>query len=168
MRRSSAAAGSAVFLILVPGTVAGLVPWLLTRWRADRWWLSGWWSTPVRIAGWALLVMGVATLIHAFSRFVIDGLGTPAPVAAPQHLVVTGLYRHVRNPMYLAVEAVIIGQALVLGGVTMVGYGVVVGAAFWSFAHWYEEPTLIRRFGQQYELYRRAVPGWRPRLRPWP
>lgn len=70
--------------------------------------------------------------------------------------------------MYLAVEAVIIGQVVVLGKAILLGYGVVVGVAFWSFAHWYEEPTLTSRFGEQYELYRRAVPGWRPRLHPWP
>lgn len=157
-----------MFLIVVPGTVVGLLPWLLTRWRADRWWLSGWWSTPARVAGWALLAMGVAVLIHAFSRFALDGRGTPLPVAAPQDLVVTGLYRYVRNPMYLAVEAVIIGQALVLGQAVLLGYGVIVGIAFWSFVHWYEEPTLTRRFGEQYEQYRRSVPAWRPRRHPWP
>ena len=103
----------------------------------------------------------------AFARFVRDGLGTPAPVAPTERLVVTGAYRHVRNPMYLAVLAAIVGQGLLLGQPRLLGYAGVVALAVVSFVRLYEEPTLERQFGAEYEAYRRAVPGWWPRLRPW-
>jgi len=114
-----------------------------------------------------LTAAGVGVLLHAFGRFVVEGLGTPAPVAPTQHLVVGGLYRHVRNPMYLAVAATIVGQALILGRPALLLYALAFGAAVWAFVRFYEEPTLARRYGAQYDAYRRAVPGWWPRLRPW-
>lgn len=165
MRKSRAVAGSAVFLVLAPGTVAGLVPWLLTKWQ------QGHWASPVQITGEVigsvLIAAGAAVLLHAFARFVLVGRGTPVPLAPPTHLVVSGVYRHVRNPMYLAVVSVIVGQGLLLGRGVLIGYGLCVGAAFWSFAHWYEQPVLTRKFGEEYGEYRRSVPAWWPRLRPW-
>lgn len=119
----------------------------------------------LRIIGWVLIGSGVAVVLEAFGRFVIEGVGTPAPVAPTEKLVVGGLYRHVRNPMYLAVGAVILGQAAVLGRWVLVAYALVFAAIVWSFVHWYEEPTLRRRFGTEYEAYLRAVPGWWPRLK---
>jgi protein-S-isoprenylcysteine O-methyltransferase Ste14 len=86
-------------------------------------------------------------------------------VAPTQKLVVGGLYRYVRNPMYIAVAAVILGQAAVLGSWLLLGYALVFGATVWSFVHWYEEPALRRQFGAAYEDYLMAVPGWWPRLR---
>jgi hypothetical protein len=112
VREARAAVGSVVFLVLAPGVVAGLVPWLLTDWEVEEpipHWL------PLRIVGLALLGIGVVVLLDAFARFVREGLGTPAPVAPTEHLVVGGLYRYVRNPMYLAVASIIVGQALLLG-----------------------------------------------------
>lgn len=166
MRRPVAAAGSAVFLLAAPGTAAGLVPWLLTGWQAGHWW------PPVRIAsaiiGSGLIAAGSATLLHAFAKFVLEGRGTPVPVAPPEQLVVTGVYGHVRNPMYLAVLAVIGGQGLLLARPVLLGYGLAVTASFWTFVHWYEEPTLTRKFGDQFDQYRRSVPGWWPRLTGWP
>jgi protein-S-isoprenylcysteine O-methyltransferase Ste14 len=164
MRKAVAAGGSAVFFALAPGVVAGLVPWWLTGWQVHA--LPAWWL-PLRLAGLVLLAAGVAVLVHAFARFVVEGLGTPAPVAPTRELVVGGLYRHVRNPMYLAVLAAIVGQALVLGQLVLLPYAIVVAAAFAAFVHWYEEPTLARQFGERYQAYRQAVPGWWPRRRPW-
>jgi protein-S-isoprenylcysteine O-methyltransferase Ste14 len=161
VRRSVAAVGSSVFMALAPGTVAGLVPWLLTGWRGTGWW------PPSRVLGGALILVGGLVLVQAFVRFVVEGLGTPAPIAPPEHLVVGGLYRYVRNPMYLAVVATILGQALLFGRLVLVVYAIVVAALVWAFATWYEEPTLLRQFGAEYERYKSAVPGWRPRLRPW-
>jgi len=80
--------------------------------------------------------------------------------------VVRGLYRYVRNPMYLAVLAVILGEALLLGRAVLVGYAAIVAAAFVAFVYGYEQPNLTRRYGAEYAAYRRAVPGWWPRLRP--
>jgi protein-S-isoprenylcysteine O-methyltransferase Ste14 len=163
MRRAGAAVGSAVFFALAPGVVAGVIPWWLTGWRARD--LSVWWL-PVRVAGVVLLVAGAGVLVHAFVRFVVEGLGTPAPVAPTQELVVGGLYRYVRNPMYLAVLAAIVGQALLLGRLALLPYAAVVAAAFVAFVHWYEEPALTEQFGARYQAYRRAVPGWWPRRHP--
>jgi protein-S-isoprenylcysteine O-methyltransferase Ste14 len=164
MRKADAALGSAVFFALAPGVVAGLVPWWLTGWQVRS--LPAWWL-PLRLAGVVLLVVGTAVLVQAFTRFVVEGLGTPAPVAPTRELVVGGLYRYVRNPMYLAVLAAIVGQALALGQVVLLAYAAVVAAAFVAFVHWYEEPTLAEQFGARYQAYRRAVPGWWPRRHPW-
>jgi protein-S-isoprenylcysteine O-methyltransferase Ste14 len=106
-------------------------------------------------------------LVHAFARFVLEGRGTPAPIAPTQHLVVGGLYRHVRNPMYLAVLSAIVGQAMMLGRRSLVLYAAAVGLAFVTFVRAYEEPTLAATFGPEYDAYRRAVPGWWPRWSPW-
>ena len=164
MQKVRAALGSVVFFALAPGVVAGLVPWWLTGWKAAA--RPGWWL-PLRAAGAVLLLTGAAVLVHAFARFVVEGLGTPAPVAPTRELVVGGLYRHVRNPMYLAILAAIVGQALLLGRPVLLAYAAAVAAAFVAFVHWYEEPTLARQFGERYQAYRRAVPGWWPRRRPW-
>ena len=97
----------------------------------------------------------------------MEGVGTPAPVAPTERLVVGGLYRHVRNPMYVAVTSVIIGQALLLGQPVLLAWAALFVAVTASFVHFYEEPVLQRRFGAEYDRYRRAVPGWWPRLRGW-
>jgi protein-S-isoprenylcysteine O-methyltransferase Ste14 len=159
-----AAVGSSLFFALAPGFVAGVVPWWLTRWQV-RDPLPYW--APLRILGVILIVAGVSVLIHAFVRFVVEGRGTPAPVAPTERLVVGGLYRYVRNPMYLAVVAIIVGQALVLGQPPLVVYALAVIVAFAAFVHWYEEPTLRQRYGAEYDEYRRAVPAWWPRLEAW-
>jgi protein-S-isoprenylcysteine O-methyltransferase Ste14 len=122
---------------------------------------------PLSVAGVLVLAGGVGVLLHAFVRFVVEGLGTPAPVAPPQRLVVGGLYRYVRNPMYLAVAAIIIGQAAVLGRPGLLLYALAFGAVVVGFVRGYEEPVLSRRFGAEYAAYRRAVPGWWPRRRAW-
>ena len=121
----------------------------------------------LQVLGAILLVAGVIVLVDAFVRFVVEGIGTPAPVAPTQRLVVGGLYRHVRNPMYLAVGTTIVGQALLLGRPILLLYAAAFAVAVLAFVRGYEEPTLARQFGAEYEDYRRAVPGWRPRLRPW-
>lgn len=164
MRKTMAAAGSVAFFLLAPGVVAGLVPWWLTRWHL-REPLPLW--ALLRGAGVLVLATGIVVLVQAFARFVMEGVGTPAPIAPTERLVVGGLYRHVRNPMYLAVTATIVGQALVLGQPALLLYAAAVGVVFVSFVYWYEEPVLARRFGAEYETYRRAVPAWRPRIRPW-
>jgi len=106
-------------------------------------------------------------LVDAFMRFVMEGLGTPAPVAPTERLVVGGLYRYVRNPMYLAVMGAIAGQALLLGQLGLLLYAALVGVVTAAFVRLYEEPALREQFGAEYEDYRSAVPGWWPRRRPW-
>jgi protein-S-isoprenylcysteine O-methyltransferase Ste14 len=161
MRLLRAALGSAVFFALAPGVVVGLVPWWLTGWEPRPT------PMPVRVLGGLLLVVALPVLVSAFVRFVRDGLGTPAPVAPTERLVVTGAYRYVRNPMYVAVLSAIVGQALLLGQTVLLGYAALVAFLVVSFVRLYEEPVLRRKFGEEYEAYRRAVPGWLPRLHPW-
>jgi protein-S-isoprenylcysteine O-methyltransferase Ste14 len=162
MRKGTAALGSALFLIAAPGMVAGVIPWAITGWRLED---SLFWGS--RALGGVLIAAGAAVVLHAFARFAIEGLGTPAPIAPTERLVVGGIYRHVRNPMYLAVGALIAGQALLLGRVSLLLYGLGFAALSLGFVHLYEEPTLRRQFGAEYDAYRRAVPRWIPRLRPW-
>jgi protein-S-isoprenylcysteine O-methyltransferase Ste14 len=161
-RRRNALLGSALFLVVAPGVFAGLIPALITGWEADER-LPG----VLRAFGVVLGAAGVAFLLHAFGRFALEGLGTPAPVAAPARLVVGGVYRHVRNPMYLAVLSVVAGQALFFGSTALAVYGGALALIFVAFVRLYEEPTLRARFGEEYERYRAAVPGWLPRRTPW-
>jgi protein-S-isoprenylcysteine O-methyltransferase Ste14 len=163
MRRGAAAGGSALFFALAPGTVAGLLPWALTNWRVGT--ALPW---PVRVLGALLTLVGLLVIVPAFVRFVVEGAGTPAPVAETDHLVVGGPYRFIRNPMYVAVVLAIIGQAVLLGRWSLLVYALVAGAAMVAFVKGYEEPHLARTYGPEYASYRRAVPGWWPRLRPWP
>ncbi|QKD06279.1 methyltransferase family protein [Mesorhizobium loti] len=163
MRLFSAIAGSGLFLIAAPGVVAGLIPWLLS----DRWGRP--WSTlpGFVLAGGVLIVAATAVLLHAFARFAFEGSGTPAPVAPTERLVIGGIYRHVRNPMYVAVLSIILGQALLFSSWTLLAYAVIGAGVMGAFVRLYEEPTLARRYGAEYETYRRNVPGWVPRLTPW-
>jgi protein-S-isoprenylcysteine O-methyltransferase Ste14 len=159
MRRPTAAAGSALFLAAAPGATAVLVPYLLTRWdTADD--APG--GAAAQLAGGVLIVAGATVLLHAFARFVVEGLGTPAPVAPTERLVVGGLYRYVRNPMYVAVTATIAGQALLLGRLWLLAYAAAFAAVTAAFVKLYEEPALRRRYGAEYEDYCAAVPGWIP------
>jgi protein-S-isoprenylcysteine O-methyltransferase Ste14 len=161
MSRLRAAIGSALFLVLAPGLVTIAVPWLLTGFDTqDVSWIS-------RAVGIALIALGTPVVLQAYARFVWEGLGTPAPVAPPSHLVVGGVYRHVRNPMYVAITAIILGEALLLGRPVLVLWAAVFVAATIAFVRLYEEPHLRGLFGDEYEEYRRNVPGWWPRLRPW-
>jgi protein-S-isoprenylcysteine O-methyltransferase Ste14 len=162
VRKPAAAVTSVAFFALAPGVVAGVVPWYLTNgWtRNDP--RNGW---LLALPGVALLVAGVAVLVHAFARYVIEGFGTPAPVAPTERLVVGGLNRYVRNPMYLAVVATIVGQALLLARPVLLVYAAIAFATIAAFTRWYEEPTLAQRFGPQYEAYCNKVPRWLPRVR---
>jgi len=157
-------AGTAVFVLLMPLQIAGTVPWMLSRWRV-RPPLLGW--AALRWLGAALILAGLPVLAAAIVRFVRQGRGIPAPVFPAQHLVVTGLYRYVRNPMYVAVLSVIVGQALLLGSEPVLQYAAAVAVGFHLFVLLHEEPSLRRRFGAEYEAYCRAVRRWRPRLTPW-
>jgi len=161
MSRLRAALGSLAFLVVAPGVVAGIVPWALVGWQTHTAW------RPLQVAGGVLIGAGIGVVLHAFTRFVLEGVGTPAPVAPTERLVVGGLYRFVRNPMYLAVGATIVGQALVLGRPALLAYALAFGGVVATFVRFYEEPTLAARYGRQYADYRRAVPAWWPRRRPW-
>ena len=151
-------------MVAGPGVVSGLGRWLLTRWKVHRPVPGG---GPARARGAGMIAAGGAVLTHSFARFVVEGLGTPLPAAPTSHLVVGGMYRHVRNPMYVALEAVILGQALLLGQRRLLGYAAVMAIPPALFVRLYEEPKLAASFGEEYEQYRRNVPRWLPRLHPW-
>jgi protein-S-isoprenylcysteine O-methyltransferase Ste14 len=153
--------GTVVFLVLAPGVVAGLIPWLITGWRIPS---SGVW--PVAIVAATVILSGVVVLLDAFIRFARAD-GTPAPPVPTAHLVIVGPYRYVRNPMYEAVLAIILGQALLFASWATVLYAGLVFLAVWLFVRSYEEPTLEHEYGGEYREYRRNVRGWIPRLRPW-
>ena len=164
MSRLSAALGSALFLLAAPAVVVGVIPWLITRWRVHTVWFAGPITTGL---GFVLVAIGVSLLLEAFARFTIDGLGTPAPFLPTRHLVVVGSYRHVRNPMYVAVLCIIYGQALVLADGRLAVYGIVVWLCSHLFIRAYEEPTLHRVYGDEYRAYCADVPRWLPRLKAW-
>jgi protein-S-isoprenylcysteine O-methyltransferase Ste14 len=114
-----------------------------------------------------MMVAGLPVLLDSFARFALQGLGTPAPVAPPAHLVVTGLYRYVRNPMYVSGVLIIAGQGLFFGNLGVLTYVLVVWLIFHLFVLFYEEPVLRGKFGAEYDEFRANVRRWVPRLRPW-
>jgi protein-S-isoprenylcysteine O-methyltransferase Ste14 len=164
MKKALAILGSAVFLVIAPGVVAGYVPWRISRWEMQP---PFWGIGALRVVGVVLILAALPVLLNSFARFALKGLGTPAPVFPTRHLVVSGLYRYVRNPMYVAVEALIFGQGLLFGSVRVLEYGAAVWLAFFLFVAGYEEPTLRRTFGREYEEYCANVPRWIPSIKPW-
>src|SRR5215813_10973023 len=164
MRRILAIVGSAIFLVIAPGIVAGYVPWRICGWRVEAPLLG---ISSLRLAGVLLIASGLPVLLGSFARFALQGLGTPAPIFPTRHLVVSGLFRYVRNPMYVAVVSLILGQGLFFGSVRVLAYGIAVWVGFYLFVLIYEEPTLRNAYGPEYEEFCANVPRWIPRLRPW-
>jgi protein-S-isoprenylcysteine O-methyltransferase Ste14 len=158
-----AALGTIVFVLLVPGGAVVLGPWLLTRWqvappllgrRATRW------------LGAALVALALPVFTAFNLRLVVEGHGTPAPIAPTEHLVVGGPFRWVRNPGYVSVIALLAGQALIFASPVLLAYAALFALGFHLFVALYEEPALRRQFGAEYDAYRRVVPRWLPRLTP--
>jgi len=153
--RLRAASGSFGFVLLGgPTIVAGLVPWLITRWNADHA------PLPLRILGAAFLAAGALLVIETTARFAVQGRGTPAPWAPPERFVARGSYRVTRNPMYVGVIALIVGQAILLGREILFAWAAAAWLIFHLFVLLHEEPDLRRRFGVEYEDYCRRVPRW--------
>jgi protein-S-isoprenylcysteine O-methyltransferase Ste14 len=164
MRKLWAIIGSAVFLIIAPGFFAGLVPWWISHWRVE----APFFGMPlVRFIGALFVTLGAIGLLDSFVRFALQGVGTPAPVFPARRFVVTGLYRYVRNPMYVTVVITILGQGLILGNLRLLEYGAVVWLPAHLFVLLYEEPTLRATFGWEYQSYCAEVPRWIPRFTPW-
>jgi protein-S-isoprenylcysteine O-methyltransferase Ste14 len=164
MSKITAVLGSALFFVVAPTTVAGLIPWLITQWGFRPPFLA---AELTRLAGVACIIAGVSGLLDSFARFALEGLGTPAPIAPTRNLVVSGLYRYVRNPIYVALVTVILGQAVLFADWRLLVYGALIWLAFHIFVLAYEEPTLRQSYGAEYESYRANVPRWLPRLTPW-
>ena len=163
MSQRSAAFTAIGFFVIAPGTVAGLLPWLITRWQS---------TTPVAqipraVIAALMIIAGIVILVRAFARFVTEGRGAPLPALPTERLVVGGDYRYVRNPMYVAVVGIVLGQVVLFASAALLVYAVIIWASMAAFVHWYEEPTLHRRFGDDYATYCRNVSAWWPRRRPW-
>lgn len=157
-RRRRAALGTLIFAVLVPGTVAGYVPYLLSGWRLAP-------GVAPRLFGAALIVAALPVFIAFLVRFAREGIGTPAPIAPTERLVVGGPFRRVRNPGYLSVVALVAGQGILFASPATLLYAAHLALGFHAFVVLYEEPTLRRRFGSEYEDYCRRVPRWWPKLR---
>ncbi len=154
--------GTALFFLAAPAIVSGVVPWWITHWHFEPpfFGLEG-----LRIVGVALILCALPVLLDSFLRFAREGLGTPAPVAPTEHLVVSGWYRFVRNPMYVAVVSIVGGQALLFASPVLVFYALCLWLAFHCFVIFYEERVLRKRYGPEYDRFVRTVPRWIPRLR---
>jgi protein-S-isoprenylcysteine O-methyltransferase Ste14 len=163
--QTRALVGSAVFFLAGPLLEAGVGPWLITGGFARG---DGALDTPVaQVLGAAVVLAGLAGVAACFAGFVRDGVGTPSPLAPTRQLVVSGPYRHVRNPMYVATAAIIVGEGLVLARPVLPACAALYLLAMGALVRFAEEPQMDARFGARYAAYRAAVPGWWPRLRPW-
>jgi protein-S-isoprenylcysteine O-methyltransferase Ste14 len=163
VRRSRAAIGSVAFFLAGPGLEAGVGPWLLVRVAGSD--LDGW-PIALRVLGALLFAAGLAVLLDVFVRFAGEGRGTPSPAAPTRQLLVGGAFRYVRNPMYVATTAVIAGEALAFAQPVLLAGAAAYATAMATLSAAVEEPRLARRFGAEFDAYRRAVPGWIPRPRP--
>lgn len=143
-----------LFTVIVPGTVTVYVPVFLLRpeWPSS-WGPLQWLSVPV-------LAAGLAIYVWCASDFTFTGGGTPAPIDPPKTLVMSGLYRYSRNPMYVGVLSILIGEVLFFASPPHLLYTAAIFAAFQSFIVFYEEPHLRQTFGEAYIRYCKAVPRW--------
>lgn len=163
MRKPAATAISLAWGVAVGGTFGCLLPYLLNEWHFHR--PLPYWAV-AQAAGGLLICAGLIPLAQAFTEF-IRADGTPVPVASPPRLVIRGCYRYVRNPIYVGFMVILIGEVLLFGSPGLLRYTAVAWCVGAAGVRWYEEPVLARKFGTDYQEYRRAVRAWIPRLRPW-
>jgi len=156
--------GSILFFVLAPGTVAGLLPFLISSWTFEAPLL---WTDATRFVGAALIFAACDIIMDSFARFAVIGKGTPAPTNPTRSLVISGYYRHVRNPMYVAVACAILGQGILFGSERVLAYGLLAWVVCHAFVVLYEEPTLAKSFPDGFRTYRTNVPRWIPRVTPW-
>ena len=144
---------AAVFTLVVPGGVGCLVPALLVRGRDAA-------DGVLMVLSVCLMAIGAAFYVRCVWDFAAFGKGTPSPIDAPKRLVIRGLYRYSRNPMYVGLITLVAGWAILFGSITLVGYGVFLFVFFSVFVHFYEEPHLSQEFGDEYEAYKAQVGRW--------
>jgi len=150
-----------VFSILVPGSVTVIIPWLLLQGTGGNVFAI----PSVWMIGLLPMLLGVGLYVWCAGAFTFIGRGTPAPIDAPRVFVTQGAYRWVRNPMYVAVLLVVMGEAILFRSLLLAGYALLLWATFHTFVVFVEEPQLVRRFGASYETYVHTVPRWLPRIR---
>ena len=147
-----------LFTLVVPGTVGVYAPLLMARGRPAA-------GGPMLLVALALLALGGVMYAWCVREFAVFGRGTPAPIDAPKKLVVRGLYRYLRNPIYVGVLTALVGWAVMFRGANLLVYAVCVGICFHLFVVLYEEPHLRRQFGADYRDYCEKVGRWLPRVR---
>lgn len=150
---------SLLWTILLPGMVAGFIPWRffgVSQARPD-------FANPIDLLALLIIAAGVALLAACIWEFASRGRGTLSPADPPKELVVQGLYRYVRNPMYVAVSAIVLGEALLARSTALLVYWAVFFTLVNVFVRFYEEPALRRQFGESYERYTQRVGRWLPR-----
>lgn len=147
-----------MFAVLAcPGIVAGVVPAFLVRHDPPH--------PALVLPGAGLLALGAALLLWCVRDFFVAGRGTLAPWDPPKHLVIVGLYRHVRNPMYLAVLTLVAGWSVLYASPWTAGYAALLAVIFHLRVTRFEEPWLHGQFGAEWESYAASVPRWRPAIR---
>jgi protein-S-isoprenylcysteine O-methyltransferase Ste14 len=145
-----------------PGILLALIPWRMTHF-----------SVPAGEPKWQMaccevvIAAGLVPLLESIWRFVVVGRGTLVPAVPPEHLVISGFYRHVRNPMYVGVVSVIAAEAVLFRSRSILIELAAAWLAIELFVRFYEEPALARAFSAEYAVYRKHVPRWLPRVRPW-
>ncbi len=148
-----------LFTIAVPGSVLVLIPsWILGGFPKPM-------PGPLKWLGILVMSLGAVIYFRCAWEFAVRGLGTPAPIAPTKFLVTTALHRYVRNPMYIGVFSVLLGEALLFRAVLLLAYAAFCFTAAYFFVIFYEEPTLRRQFGESYEEYRHSVPRWIPKFK---
>lgn len=162
--RFRAIVGSILFFFIAPFVVVGVLPLVLFGWSSSQP-LFGLFDT--KIVGIVAILIGLLCLLECFGRFAIEGRGTPAPLAQTEILIASGLYRYVRNPMYVAVLTISLGEGLLFGNGLLFAYTAALWLVFHLFVKFYEETQLARRFGNSYVVYCVHVRRWIPRLTPW-
>lgn len=151
---------SLFFTFLLPGTVTVAIPYWIVSSREARLW-----THPARYLGLVLILIGAVGLLGCIWQFFAEGRGTLAPIDAPKELVVRGLYQYVRNPMYVSVITILIGEAILFGSTAIIIEVVIFMGLAYLFVVFYEEPALRRQFGESYEKYSQRVGRWIPRSR---
>jgi protein-S-isoprenylcysteine O-methyltransferase Ste14 len=142
--------------LALPAVVGGLFPWLLLG--SDGWRMRG------SILGWPILLFGACILLWCVRDFYVIGKGTLAPWDPPKKLVIVGLYRLMRNPMYVGILGWVAGWSLIAGSPILAAYAGVLAISFHLRVIFYEEPTLARKFGYAWTEYRATVNRWLPKL----
>lgn len=155
----SLALSSVLWTILLPGVVAGYVPWTFFDVRDS----SVDFADPLQLLGLLFILAGAALLAACIVEFARSGRGTLSPADPPKHLVVRGLYRYVRNPMYLSVTAILLGEVMLTRSGALAWYWLIWFVVVNAFVIGYEEPTLRVQFGKSYEEYLRTVGRWIPK-----
>jgi protein-S-isoprenylcysteine O-methyltransferase Ste14 len=153
---------TAVFTVVVPGTVVVLLPWLVLPREPELPWLDTRWGQAI---GFALFLTGAGIYLKCAWDFAVRGRGTPAPIDPPKRLVADGLYRWSRNPIYVGAVTAILGGAVAAASLPHVIYAAIVAGAFHLFVVFVEEPALRKQFSEEYGAYCRRVPRWLPA--PW-